>query len=165
METTLITRVLQRLAETIEQAIMPNLTSEFASQQAASTASLLRTLAPLVELNNRELAAENADMQGVLETVLGLLDSADMTASDVLVKGVAESLKESLGQTGVDPQDPGRDNIVLKQALSDVIENHERLKDVVPDEALSTVMDDIHAVLRRQIDGGISHWVGVIDHD
>lgn len=165
METILITRVLQRLAETIEQAILPNLTSEFASQQAASTASLLRTLAPIVELNSRELTVENADIRRVLESVLKLLEIAGTTTEDALVTSMSESLNERLGKTGVSPHDPMRDNIVLKQALSDVIENHERLKGTVPDESLLTLMHEIRAILRHQIDGGISHWVGVIDPD
>lgn len=160
MGKTIVTCVLERLAETIEKTIVPDLTSEFASQQAVATASLLRVFAPIVELNHQKVTEENIDMQQTIDTVVHCLiddtEGGEDSERDELLKRLNAKLREYDSET----QSAGDENISLKEALSDIVENFDVLKKGVSEEMQASIKGQIDSVLRRQIDGGISHWVG-----
>lgn len=155
MTSSIVTRVLQRLAETVETSIVPELASDYAAQQARATAALLRVLAPLVELGQAALADDNARMRQVL--VLALADLGTAAAGATLHERLHAHLADAAAAT-----DANAANVALKHALTALIEDFATVRAVAGETASVALEHELHVVLRHQIDGGASHWAGTL---
>ena len=123
-----VTRVMERLAETLERSVLPGLGDGYAAQQARATAALLRVFAPLLHLDNDVIAAENAGMRGVLEMARAVADNAPPAQrSEALM---ALSARLSTGLASGDAGDINAANAALKTALAELIDSFHLLDQI-----------------------------------
>jgi len=156
-----ITKImLQRSAETIEKVIITNLSGAFALEQAMSIATILRFLAPVVEVESEELCAENEGMREVLGRVLEVLRGEKALSGNAVSDGLIERLDSELKKGGVQPQDVREENHNLKRALMESINGLDALTEDLSAETMSSLRQQIRSVLREQVDHGMADAAG-----
>jgi len=156
-----ITKVmLERSAATIEQVIIPNLTGAFALEQAVSMATVLRFLAPVVEIESQELYAENEGMREVLGKVLSVLRKEKALSGNAVRDGLVKRLDSELKKVRAEPQDVRVENHSLKRALMESINGLDALTEDLPAETMSSLRQQIRSVLRQQVDHGMADAAG-----
>ena len=151
MRTSVITLMLERCAQAVEQVIMPNLTDAFALEQAMYTALLLRFLAPSVEEKGQELSEENKGMREVMGKILETLRGEETLSGNAVRNGVIERLDRELKETKVEPPDISEDNSNLKGVLAEIINGLDALTEELPKETMSSLKQQIRSVLRQQL--------------
>lgn len=156
MGTSITTLTLERCAQTIEQVIIPNLTSAFAFEQAVWIATLLHILAPTVEEKSQELTEENERMRGVLGRVLEVLQREEALSQNSVRNRLIERLDRELKKVDVGPTDISEENYNLKGALLESIKGLDALTDDLPTETMSSLRQQIRSALRQQLDHGVA---------
>ena len=160
MSAAIVTRVIERLADTLEQTLVPDLNSEYTRQQALAAAGLLRVLAPIIEVRYEVIADENNAISSLLEKVSGHLASP---LSGPHATELAEKISQYLHHPSRDLADHFTDNVQLKKLLSSAIGEFDTLRSRLAAETFTELESDLHSLLRAQLSAGISHWVGFLD--
>jgi len=158
-----ITKImLERSAETIEQVIIPNLTGAFALEQAMSIATVLRFLAPVVEVESQDVSEENEGMREVLGRVLEVLRGEEALSGNAIRNGLIERLDSEFKKGEVQPQDVREENHNLKRALMETINGLDALTEDLSTDTMSSLRQQIRSVLRQQLDHGVADAAGWI---
>jgi len=152
MDTSLVTLMLQRAAQAIEQVIIPELTEGFALEEASHIASMLRSLAPNVEEKSQDLREENKAMRKVLERVLRVLHRRKALSQNAISNGLIEILDHELKKVDDSPPDVSQENHNLKRALVETIKALDALAGDLPIKTASFLRQQIRFVLRQQLD-------------
>jgi len=156
MGTPITTLMLERCAQTIEQVIVPKLTTGFAFEQAMYIAILLHILAPAVEERGQELREENERMREVLGRVVEVLQGEEALSRNSVRNGLIERLERELKKVDVGPPDVSEENYNLKGALVETIRGLDALINDLPRETMSSSRQQIRSVLRQQLDHGVA---------
>jgi len=151
VRTSVVTVMLERCAQAVEQVIMPNLTDTFALEQAMYTALLLRFLAPSVEEKSQELWEENKGMSEVISKILDALRNQETLSGNAVRDSLIEKLDRTLKETKVEPPDISEDNYNLKGVLVEIINGLDVLTEELPKETMSSLKQQIRCVLRQQL--------------
>jgi len=158
-----ITKImLERSAETIEQVIIPNLTGAFALEQAMSIATVLRFLAPVVEVESQDVSEENEGMREVLGRVLEVLRGEEALSGNAIRNGLIERLDSEFKKGEVQPQDVREENHNLKRVLMETINGLDALTEDLSTDTMSSLRQQIRSVLRQQLDHGVADAAGWI---
>jgi len=156
MVTSITTLTLERCAQTIEHVIVPGLTGDFALAQARSIARVLHMLAPAVEEKSQELREENEEMREVLGKVLDGLRGEKALSRNEVGNGLIARLDDELKRGKVGPPDVHQENHDLKEVLVETIKGLDALKDDLPMETMSSLRQQIRAVIRQQLDHAVA---------
>jgi len=159
METPITTLMLERCAETIEKVIIPNLTGAFEFENAMWIAIILHILAPNVEEKSQELSEENERMREVLGSVLEALHGKKALFQNPVRNNLIDRLDSELKKVDMGPPDVSEENHNLKGALVHTINSLDALTDDLPKETMSSLRQQIHSVLRQQLDHGVAHVI------
>ena len=151
MSTPLITLMLQRAAQAIEQVIIPDLTGAFALEEAAHIASMLRSLAPNVEEKCQELREENEGMREVLGKVLEALHGEKALSRNAIRNGLIAKLDHELKKVEDGPPNVSQENHDLRGALVEAIRGLDVLREDLPMETMSSLRQQIRSVIRQQL--------------
>jgi thymidylate kinase len=144
--------MIEKCAQTIEDAIIPALADESVVLLARYTAAILHMLAPGVEEKSKELIQENLAMREVLGKARDALVRKSTSSNQVWTQ-LVESLDLDL-QNKVHT-DVLEENHRLKAALAQTIKVIGALTNDVPQETSASLSEQIRHVLRQQIDHGL----------
>lgn len=159
MSIPIVSHVLSKIADSIEQTLLPDLGTDYARQQAQSAVFLLRVLAPIVQPSQTMLAEENVEMRNVLGRIL---TSVDLKGASVRHRAqFFHEVKDKFEGISGDESDVSANNLALKRILSDVISNLDLLRDFMSARDFVAIETELHVLLRKQIDGKVSHWSGL----
>jgi len=153
--------MLQRAAQAIEQAIIPNLTEVFALEQASHIALILRVLAPYVEEKSQDLREENEAMRRVIKRVLRVLHRREALSQNAVRNGLIEILDRDLKKVGSEPPDVSQENHNLKRALVETIKSLDVLAGDLPIKTMSSLRQQIRSVLRQQLNHAAARRLAV----
>ena len=159
MGTPITNLMLERCAQTIEQVIIPDLTGAFEFENAMWMAIILHILAPMVEEKSQELSEENERMREVLGSVLEVLRGEKALAQNTARNDLIKMLDSELKKVDVGSPDVSEENYNLKGALVDIIKGLDALTEDLPQETMSSLRQQIHSVLRQQLDHGVAHVI------
>lgn len=159
MGTPITNLMLERCAQTIEQVIIPDLTGAFQFENAMWMAIILHILAPMVEEKSQELSEENERMREVLGSVLEALHGQKALSQNPVRNDLIDRLDSELKKVDVGSPDVSEENYNLKGALVDIIKGLDALTDDLPKETMSSLRQQIHSVLRQQLDHGVAHVI------
>ena len=159
MGTAITNLMLERCAQTIEQVITPNLTGAFEFENAMWLGIILHILAPMVEEKSQELSEENDAMRQVLTSVLEALRGEKALSQNPVRNDLIDRLDGELKKVSVGPPDVSEENYSLKGALVDIIKGLDALTDDLPQETMSSLKQQVHSVLRQQLDHGVAHVI------
>jgi len=151
METPLVTLMLQRAAQAIEEAIMPNITEPFALEEAKHIAFMMRSLAPNVEEKSQDLKEENESMRRVLGRVVTLLRRRNTSSLNTTRTGLIELVEYELTKVDAEPLNVSQENHNLKRALVETIKSLDALTGDVPIQTMPSLRRQIRSVLRQQL--------------
>jgi len=160
MGSSLLTSMLERCAQAIEKVIVPNLTDDFACEQAALIAATLHLLAPEVEEKAKDLIEENEGMKEVLGRVLEVLRREKAFSSNAAEAGLIEAIALELQKAEITYPDISEENYRLKGTLVKTIKGLDALKDNFPIELMSSLRQQIRSVLRQQVDHALARVAG-----
>ena len=160
METSITTLTLERCAQTIEKVVVPNVTGEFALSQAQSIARVLHILAPAVEEKCQELWEENEGMREVLGRVLEALRGEKAPPRNAVRNKLIGRLDDELKKVKVGPPDAHQEHHDLKGVLVETIKGLDALTEDIPIETMSSLRQQIRAVVRQQLDHAVARIAG-----
>ncbi len=156
MNANMVTLIVERCAQTLENAVAPKLTDTFAAAQLSAVYQLLRLLAPGLEAQGAALEAENTMIRKVLANVMELLTSDPELSDSDLQHKMADAIVKRLS----DAQPPAgilAANQALKVALADTIDGLEGLAVVLPAVTIGLLRNELRAALRLQLNHEIGH--------
>ena len=160
METSVATLTLERCAQTIEQVVLPNVTGEFALSQAQSIARVLHILSPAVEEKSQELWEEYEGMRKVLRRVLAALRGEKALSQNPVRNGLIAKVEEDLKKAKVGPLDVHQEHRNLSGALVETIRGLDALAKDFPAGKMSSLRQQIRAVIRQQLDHAVARVAG-----
>jgi hypothetical protein len=149
--------MIEKCAQTIEDAIIPALADESVVLLARYTASILNMLAPGVEEKSKELIEENLAMREVLGKARDTLGQKSLFSKQVWTQ-LVESLDLD-SQNGAH-SDVLEENHRLKASLAQTIKVVDTLTNEVPPETSAALSEQIRHVLRQQINHGLARLSG-----
>lgn len=151
MTSSLPALMLEKCAQTIENVIIPALSDEVVIIQSRYTAAILHALAPALEEKSKTLSEENHALREVLARIQQAR-SLQNPSSNPAWGALAEILERRFEHGG----DVLGENHALKAALADCIRTLDALAAEFSPEPLAALKQQIHAVLRLQLDHALS---------
>src|ERR1700712_3089949 len=145
MDYQMMSLMLERCAQALEETVGPHVTDPFATAQVNAISQLLKSLAPAVDINSLVLHQDNDSMRVVLSAVAEDLRSL---APDTILQ-IDEQLPN--GRLA-GAQEVAQANAYLKGLLVSAIEQLDTLESQLPAVDFQPVRRRIRKVLREQLD-------------
>ncbi len=155
MSVQMMSLIIERCAQTLEEVVVPQVSGSYAAAQASAVAQLLKTLAPAVELKGHVLREENEAMSSVLRAVYEQLSATPASASH---GHLLEDMNASLTATADAACNPSEANFRLKGLLVGTIAALDALETVLSETLLQPLRQRIRIVLRQQLDNELAHF-------
>ncbi len=153
--------MLERFADFTDQSILPAMTDPVLLQKAFFMSTALRILANSVEEKAGDMVVENKAMAEVMGNVMAKLQREDTLSQNRVKNDLVNTIEGALKGIEAGEADPVRKNRDLMEALVDTIKGLDALRDLMPEQTMSSLKQQIRSLLRRQVDHGIAHLDGV----